>query len=89
VRYAILPNISPVLLTYAGVTFSYCLLNSAALSFLGLGGQPGIPDWGVMLADGRMAVRAAPWISIAPGLAISILVWLVNSLTDYRNDAVY
>jgi peptide/nickel transport system permease protein len=89
VRYAIFPNIYPTLFTYAGVTFSYCLLNSAALSFLGLGGQPGIPDWGVMLAEGRMALRAAPWVGIAPGLAISITVWLVNSLTDYKSDVTY
>jgi len=80
VRFYILPNILPTALTYAAVTFAYCLLNSAALSFLGLGGEPGIPDWGIMLAEGRVAFRDAPWIALAPGLAITVTVWSINSL---------
>ncbi|MCB9451823.1 MAG: ABC transporter permease [Anaerolineaceae bacterium] len=78
----ILPNIQGTLLGYAGVVFSYCLLNSAALSFLGLGGEPGIPDWGVMLAESRTAFRVAPWVSIVPGLAITLTVMAVNRLAD-------
>ncbi len=74
------PNIQPVLLAYAGVVFSYNLLNGAALSFLGLGGEPGTPDWGVMLAEGRAALRAAPWVGLAPGLAITLTVMAVNRL---------
>jgi len=81
-RYYIFPNIFPTLLTYAAISFTYCLMNSAALSFLGLGGEPGVPDWGVMLAEGRTAFRDAPWIAVAPGLAITITVWAVNSLVD-------
>lgn len=79
-RFHILPNIQPALLAYSGVVFSYNLLNSAALSFLGLGGEPGIPDWGVMLAEGRAALRAAPWISLVPGLAITLTVIALNQV---------
>lgn len=79
----ILPNIQPVLLAYTGVVFSYTLLNGAALSFLGVGNEPGIPDWGVMLAEGRASFRTAPWVSIAPGIAITLLVWAVNDLADH------
>jgi peptide/nickel transport system permease protein len=75
----ILPNILSTLATYKAVTFSYCLLNSAALSFLGLGGEPGIPDWGVMLAEGRMVFRTAPWIAFAPGIAITLVVCSINA----------
>jgi ABC-type dipeptide/oligopeptide/nickel transport system permease subunit len=78
----ILPNVQGTVLAFAGVVFSYCLLNSAGLSFLGLGGEPGIPDWGVMLAESRMAFRVAPWVSIAPGLAITVTVMAVNRLAD-------
>ena len=78
----ILPNIQPALLAYGGVVFSYMLLNGAALSFLGVGNEPGTPDWGVMLAEGRSAFRTAPWIGIAPGVAITLLVWTVNDLAD-------
>jgi peptide/nickel transport system permease protein len=78
----ILPNIAPGLLSYGVVVFSYSLLNGAALNFLGLGGEPGTPDWGIMLAEGRAAFRAAPWISIAPGLAITLTVLALNRIVD-------
>ena len=82
VLFHVLPNIAPTLLAYAGVVFSYSLLNSAALSFLGLGGEPGVPDWGVMLAEGRQAFRSAPWIAFAPGVAITLSVMIVNRAAD-------
>ncbi len=82
----ILPNIRVTLLAYAGVVFSYSILNGAALTFLGLGGEPGTPDWGVILAEGRTAFRVAPWIGLAPGVAITITVWAVNRLADRLTD---
>lgn len=78
IRVHIAPNVLLPLLAYTGVIFAYSILNSAALSFLGLGGEPGIPDWGVLLNEGRQAFRAAPWIAVAPGLAITLTVMLVN-----------
>lgn len=81
----ILPNIQPTITAYTGVMFSYNLLNSAALSFLGLGGAPGVPDWGVILAEGRAVLRAAPWISLAPGIAITLVVMAVNHLVSGVN----
>ncbi len=87
-RYHVLPNVQMTLIAYAGVVFSYNILNSAALSFLGLGGEPGVPDWGVMLAEGRTAFRAAPWIGFAPGVAITVTVWAVNRLADKLSPAM-
>ncbi len=78
----ILPNILTTILAYVGVIFAYAILNSAALSFLGLGGEPGIPDWGTMLYEGRQAFRSAPWIAAAPGLAITLTVMVVNRAAD-------
>lgn len=78
----ILRNATPLLLSYIAVTFSYSILNSAALSFLGLGGALGTPDWGTMLAEGRLVFRTAPWISIVSGLVIVITVMCVNTLAD-------
>lgn len=80
--YHTLPNARPTLTAYASITFAYCIINSAALSLLGLGGDPAIPDWGVMLATGRDTFRYAPWSAIAPSVAISITVILANKLTD-------
>lgn len=80
--YHIIPNARPTLIAYASITFAYCIINSAALSLLGLGGDPSIPDWGVMLATGRDAFRSAPWSAFAPALAISFTVILANKLAD-------
>lgn len=74
----VFPNVLPTILAYTGVVFAYAILNSAALSFLGLGGEPGVPDWGVLLYEGRQAFRLAPWIAVAPGIAITLTVILVN-----------
>lgn len=83
ITYAhILRGIQPTLLAYTCVIFAYAILNNAALSFLGLAGEPGIPDWGAMLAEGRSAFRFAPWISLAPGIGITVSVWIINSLSD-------
>ena len=76
------PNVQPTVIAYAGVVFSYMLLNGAALGFLGLGSELGTPEWGVMLAEGRAAFRVAPWISLAPGLMLSLTIWAVNDLAD-------
>lgn len=78
-RY-VLPNILPTLLAYAGVMFAYAVLNGAALNFLGLGVERSVPEWGVMLAEGREVFRSAFWIGVAPGFAIMATVWAVNSL---------
>jgi peptide/nickel transport system permease protein len=80
----VLPNAAPTLLAFAGVTFGYSILNSAALSFLGLSGDLGAPDWGAMLYDARVTFRVAPWVSIAPGAAISLLVFAANRLAETR-----
>lgn len=76
----VLPNIMYTLLAYFVVMFSFNILNGAALTFLGLGGAPGTPDWGVMLAEGRTVFRAAPWVALAPGIGISAVVIVVNWL---------
>jgi peptide/nickel transport system permease protein len=82
IRRHILPTAAPTLLAYVGVIFSYSIINSAALSFLGLGGEPGIPDWGTILAEGRTTFRSAPWVGIVPGIAITVTVAAVNALAD-------
>lgn len=78
----ILRNTRPMLLAYAALVFGYSIINSAALSLLGLGQDPSVPDWGTMLADGRSAFRFAPWIAIAPGLLISLVVICINRIVD-------
>lgn len=81
-RIHILRNTRPILLAYMGLIFGYSVINSAALSLLGLGQDPSVPDWGIMLADGRSAFRFAPWIAIVPGMLISIIIIAINRLVD-------
>lgn len=78
----VVPAIAMPLLSFAGVTLSWAILNSAALMFLGYGGDISAPDWGVMLADGRESFRTGPWIAAAPGVALSLTVFAINLLAN-------
>lgn len=77
------PNILDMVLSLIAIVFSWAILGGAALAFLGLSGDPSIPDWGVMLNEGRYAFRVAPWISIPPGIAITCSVFAINQFADY------
>ena len=63
------------------------IIDTAGLSFLGLGTQPPTPDWGNMLAGGRSYVIDAPWIATFPGLAILVTVLAFNLMGDALRDA--
>ena len=63
-------------------------LNSATLSFLGLGAQPPTPEWGAMINEGRGFLRQAPWISLAPGTMVALSVLAINLLGDGLRDAL-
>lgn len=76
----IAPTVAPPLLAFAGVTLSWAILNGAALTFLGYGGDIAAPDWGIMLADARASFRMAPWVALGPGVALSLTVFAINLL---------
>ncbi len=78
----ILPLIGTVVAAAALLAFAQSLLNSAALTFLGIGSTPGLPDWGAMLFEGRQAFRTAPWVGLAPGAAITSFIWLASLSAD-------
>jgi len=69
----ILPNALPPVLALVPVIVASAILIEAALSFLGLG-DPNRVTWGGMIAEGRMVLRSAPWLSILPGLALALTV---------------
>lgn len=64
------------------------ITQAASLSFIGLGIQPPIPDWGAMLSGARAYIRKSPHMVIFPGLAIAITVLAVNMLGDGVRDAM-
>ena len=68
--------------------FGWAILGSATLSFLGLGAQPPVPEWGAMIETGRGFLRPAPWISLAPGTMIALSVLATHLLGDGLRDAL-
>jgi peptide/nickel transport system permease protein len=76
------PNVMPVELANAFLTFAFALVTLASLSFLGLGVDPGTPDWGRMLADGRTLLEENPLVALAPGLMLVLTAATVNILGD-------
>jgi peptide/nickel transport system permease protein len=84
----ILPNALGPLLVQVAMTMAAAVLLEAGLSFLGLGSQPPQPSLGIMLADSRQYLRQAPWFGVFPGVALTLLVWGLNSLADALRDAL-
>ncbi len=76
------------MIVLATLDVGWAILNASALSFLGLGVQPPAPEWGAMLNEGRGYLRNAPWVSAAPGLAITLTVLAVNLLGDSLRDTL-
>ena len=83
----ILPNVVAPLVVLASLTVGDAILVEAGLSFLGLGPPPPTPSWGLMVNDGMVVLSTAPWVSLAPGLAIALLVLGSNLLGDGLRDA--
>jgi peptide/nickel transport system permease protein len=84
----ILPNVIAPVIPLAMLGIGYVVLAVAGLSFLGLGAQPPMPEWGAMLNDGRAFMRSAPHLMIFPGLAIMVTVLAFNLLGDGLRDAL-
>jgi len=78
----LLPNVWPVLMVEASLRVVFAVLLGAVLSFLGFGVQPPAADWGLMISNGRAFVDTAPWISLAPGIAMSITVIGISLVGD-------
>lgn len=82
----IFPNIlSPIMVT-ATTGLGWAMLWEAALSFLGLGVQPPTPDWGSILNSGTEFLQSAWWISVFPGIFITLFVISVNLMGDSLRD---
>lgn len=82
----ILPNVMNQLIVVATLEFAHAVLLEAALSFLGLGVQPPLPSWGLMIAEGRNYILFDPWLIAIPGSALFMLLLAVNLLGDGVRD---
>jgi peptide/nickel transport system permease protein len=82
----VLPNILAPIIVLASLDIATAILSVASLSFLGLGAQPPIPDWGGMIDQGRQYLRTAWWVGVFPGFAIMMTVLGFNLLGDALRD---
>ena len=84
----ILPNTLSPIIVQATLFMAQAIILEAALSFLGLGQQPPSPSWGQMLNVAKNFMEQAPWMSVAPGIAIFLAVLGFNLLGDGLRDAL-
>jgi ABC-type dipeptide/oligopeptide/nickel transport system permease subunit len=84
----ILPNALPPLIVIATLGIATAILETAALSFIGLGAQPPLPEWGAMLASERNQLFSAPHLVFFPGFAIMLTVLSFNLIGDGLRDAL-
>jgi len=82
----VLPNcLSPVIVQGTFI-FAAAVLGEAALSFLGVGVPPQVPSWGNVLAEGRLYLQQAPWLTLFPGAAIMTCILGLNLFGDGLRD---
>jgi len=84
----VLPNAAAPIIVSAALGVGNVLLLEAALSFLGIGIKPPDPTWGNMIADNASSIYSAPWSTLFPGLAISLVVMSLNAVADGVRDAL-
>ncbi|MFW6338719.1 MAG: ABC transporter permease, partial [Alkalispirochaetaceae bacterium] len=82
----LLPNVLPVIFITISTTVGWMILETAGLSFLGLGAQPPRADLGSMLGEGRKLILTAPHVATLPGLVILVLVIGINLVGDGLRD---
>ena len=84
----VLPNCIGPIIVQATLTMGNSIISVAGLGFLGLGAEPGVPEWGAMLSDARNYLRSMPQIATYPGLAIALTVLGFNLMGDGLRDVL-
>ncbi len=82
----IFPNVANTLMVITSLMVGQIILLEAALSFLGLGLSPGAPAWGIMVAEGQEVILDVWWLSLLPGIAITVVVLAFNFFGDWLRD---
>jgi oligopeptide transport system permease protein len=84
----LIPNTLGPVVVYATLTVPSVMLLEATLSFLGLGVQPPMSSWGLMINEGAQYIEEAPWLLIFPGAALALTLFSLNFLGDGLRDAL-
>ena len=81
-----MPNVLNNLIVVATLEIAHAIILEAALSFLGLGVQPPLPSWGLMVSEGKDMMLFEAWLITIPGIALFLLVLSINLLGDGIRD---
>jgi ABC-type dipeptide/oligopeptide/nickel transport system permease subunit len=84
----VLPNCVSQLIVVFSMGLGTAIMAESSLSFLGLGAQPPLPSWGSMISAGLSYIRVKPWLSLAPGIVITLAVLGFNLLGDALRDVL-
>lgn len=84
----VLPNIAPHLIVVATLEAGSAILLEAALSFLGLGVQPPLPSWGLMISEAKAYMFFSFWLIALPGTALALLIFAINLAGDGLRDVI-
>lgn len=82
----ILPNVMNTFMVLVTLNIGVVIVAEASLSFLGAGVPPPTPTWGLMVAEGRGRITSAWWLSLVPGVAITLVVLAFNLFGDWLRD---
>ena len=82
----VLPNVLPHLIVVATLEAASAILLEAALSFLGLGVQPPLPSWGLMISEAKAYMFFSFWLIAIPGSALALLIFAINLTGDGLRD---
>lgn len=82
----LMPNVINTLMVMISLMIGQVVLLEASLSFLGIGMSPGEPAWGIMVAEGRQQLLTTWWVSLFPGILITLVVMAFNFFGDWLRD---
>ena len=82
IRKHLLPNVLPQVVIVGSFDLGQIIMLEASLSYLGLGVQPPLPSWGLMISEGQSYLELNPWLAVIPGMALFMLVAGVQFLTQ-------
>ncbi len=84
----IIPNVLGIIIVYTTLTIPRVMLMETFLSFLGLGIQPPMSSWGLLIRDGASVMESYPWLLISPAIVFSLTLFSMNFLGDGLRDAL-
>lgn len=84
----VLPNVVPHLIVIATLEAASAILLEASLSFLGLGVQPPLPSWGLMISEAKAYMFFSFWLIAIPGIALALLIFAINLAGDGLHEAL-